>query len=106
VLTPVATVDVVRELVALRRRGQLVVAFAAETTDLAANAQRKLKEKDVDLLVANDVTAPEAGFSHPTNEVVLMGRDGSVQELSLRSKESVAEAILTKVASLFTQGVS
>jgi phosphopantothenoylcysteine decarboxylase/phosphopantothenate--cysteine ligase len=106
VLTPVGTLDVVHELVALRRPGQLVVAFAAETTDLAANAQRKLKEKDVDLLVANDVTAPHAGFSHPTNEVVVMGRDGSVQELSLRSKESVAEAILTKVASLFTQGVS
>jgi phosphopantothenoylcysteine decarboxylase/phosphopantothenate--cysteine ligase len=106
VMTPVPTIDIVAELVAQRRSGQVVVAFAAETQDLETNAAAKLQRKGVDLLVANDVSAPFAGFAHPTNEVLVLGRDGSVEKLSLRSKEAISEEILVKVASLLSQGVS
>jgi phosphopantothenoylcysteine decarboxylase/phosphopantothenate--cysteine ligase len=98
-----ATPDIVLELVAARDAGQIVVAFAAETTNVLENAHAKLLRKDVDLLVANDVVAPGAGFEHETNEVVLLGRDGFKESVSLRSKEDVALAILARVASLLSK---
>jgi phosphopantothenoylcysteine decarboxylase/phosphopantothenate--cysteine ligase len=96
-LTPVPSVDILTELVARRRPGQTIVGFAAETNDVLANAQAKLARKGVDLLVVNDVAAPEVGFEHPTNDVHLLTPDGGVSHVSLRSKEEVAMAILTKV---------
>ena len=105
VLTPRPTLDIVAEL-ARRRRAQVVVAFAAETEDVEARAVDKRRRKDVDLVVANDVSKAGAGFAHATNEVFLVGRDDLVEHLSMRSKEAVAEAILTKVASLLSQGAS
>jgi phosphopantothenoylcysteine decarboxylase/phosphopantothenate--cysteine ligase len=57
----------------------------------------------VDLLVANDVAAPGTGFEHETNEVVILDRDGVAETVSLRSKEAVSLAILTRVASLLTK---
>jgi len=106
VLTPIPTTDIVSELAIRRRKGQVVVAFAAETRDVEANAATKLRAKGVDLLVANDVSVPGVGFAGADNEVVIMGRDGSVERLSRRSKEAVSEEILIKVASLLSQGVS
>ena len=76
---------------------------AAETTNVLENARAKLRRKDVDLLVVNDVGAPGAGFEHETNEVVVLGRDGVAESVSLRSKEAVAMAILARVASLLTK---
>ena len=105
VLAPVATLDIVSDLVSRRSPGQLVVAFAAETQDLEARARAKLISKGVDLIVANDVSQPFVGFAHDTNAVLLISGDGSVEELSLRSKDAIAEAILAKVASLLSQGV-
>jgi phosphopantothenoylcysteine decarboxylase/phosphopantothenate--cysteine ligase len=104
VLTPVATVDIVSELARRRRDGQLVVAFAAETGDLEGQALDKRRRKDVDLVVANDVSRPQVGFAHPTNEVAIVGRDETVEWVSRRSKEAVSEVILAKVASLLSQG--
>jgi len=101
-----ATLDIVSELVARRRDDQLVVAFAAETSDLEAHATAKLRRKGVDLLVANDVAAPAVGFGHATNEVLLLDRDGGVEKLSLRSKEAISQEILAKVASLISQGAT
>ena len=98
------TSDVVADLVAARRAGQLIVAFAAESSDVTENALAKLRRKDVDLLVVNDVSAPDVGFEHVTNEVVLLERDESATTISLRSKEAVALAILTRVASLLSRG--
>jgi phosphopantothenoylcysteine decarboxylase/phosphopantothenate--cysteine ligase len=89
--------------VAARKSTQVVVAFAAETTNVLENAQAKLLRKDVDLLVVNDVAAPGAGFEHETNEVILLERDGSKESVSLRSKEAVAMAILARVASLLSK---
>jgi phosphopantothenoylcysteine decarboxylase/phosphopantothenate--cysteine ligase len=105
-LRPVPTQDIVTELAARRSPGQLVVAFAAETEELESRALDKLSRKGVDLVVANDVSQPLVGFAHPNNEVLLVGRDAAVERLSLRSKEAISEAILTKVASMFDQGVA
>ena len=79
---------------------RVLVGFAAETTDLLANARKKLKDKNVDLLVANDVTEAGAGFSVDTNIVRLLHRDGRVEEPGIMSKEAVANLILDRVAEL------
>ena len=105
-LTFLPTADVVDDLLAKRREGQIIVGFAAESTDVEGNARSKLRRKGVDLLVVNDVSAPGAGFEHSTNEVTLLSRDGSATHVSLRSKEAIAQEILTRVASLLAQGVS
>jgi phosphopantothenoylcysteine decarboxylase / phosphopantothenate---cysteine ligase len=102
-LTFEATPDIVLDLVKARNHDQIVVAFAAETTNVVENARAKLHKKDVDLLVVNDVAAPGAGFEHETNEVIILGRDGVDELVSMRSKEAVAMAILARVASLLTK---
>ncbi len=101
-----STPDVLAALVSGRREGQVVVGFAAESEDLERNAREKLARKGVDLLVANDVSAPGVGFEHDTNEVTIFERSGASEVVSLRSKEGVAEAILARVASLLAQGAS
>jgi phosphopantothenoylcysteine decarboxylase / phosphopantothenate---cysteine ligase len=103
-LALVATADVVGALVAQRAPGQVIVAFAAETSDVLANARAKLADKGVDLLVVNDVAAPGAGFEHPTNEVVILERDVAPERVARRSKDAVAEAILARVASSLARG--
>lgn len=96
--------DILGALVAQRPPGQVIVGFAAETTEVERHAREKLREKDVDLLVVNDVSAVDAGFAHPTNEVVIYDRSGEAQRVSLRSKEAVAMEILDRVAALLAQG--
>jgi phosphopantothenoylcysteine decarboxylase/phosphopantothenate--cysteine ligase len=80
--------------------GRLLVGFAAETEDLVANARRKLEAKNLDLIVANDVTLPGAGFGTPTNAVVLLRRDGRRRDVALATKREVAEQILDEVVAL------
>jgi phosphopantothenoylcysteine decarboxylase/phosphopantothenate--cysteine ligase len=81
----------------------VVVGFAAESRDLIANAQKKLREKSLDLIVANDITAKDAGFSVDTNRVTLIDADGHVEELPLLSKVEVAERVLERVLGLLRQ---
>jgi phosphopantothenoylcysteine decarboxylase/phosphopantothenate--cysteine ligase len=82
-------------------RGDFVrVGFAAESQDLIPNARRKLAEKALDLVVANDITAPDAGFEVDTNRVVLVYPDGRAEELPLLSKYEVAHRVLDRVAEL------
>jgi phosphopantothenoylcysteine decarboxylase/phosphopantothenate--cysteine ligase len=95
-----ATPDILAELGRLRRPGQVLVGFAAETGDLAARAGVKLRSKRVDLMVANDVSAPGVGFDHDTNEVTIFGTDGSAAPVALRTKDAVADAILDRVCAL------
>jgi phosphopantothenoylcysteine decarboxylase / phosphopantothenate---cysteine ligase len=76
----------------------VVVGFAAETGNLVAEASRKLQEKNLDLIVANDVSAPDSGFAVDTNEVTLVAREESPLKLPLLTKEEVAERILDWVA--------
>jgi phosphopantothenoylcysteine decarboxylase/phosphopantothenate--cysteine ligase len=78
----------------------VVVGFAAETEDLLQNARAKLKAKNLDLIVANDITAPGAGFGSDTNRVLLLGRDGRAAELPMMSKHDVAQVVLEHVVEL------
>ncbi len=79
---------------------KLVVGFAAETTELIANAQAKMRKKHLDMIVVNDVTAPDAGFGVDTNRVTIITRDGAVAPLPLMSKEDVAYNILHRIRGL------
>ncbi len=83
-----------------KSEAQVLVGFAAETDDLVANARGKLERKRLDLIVANDVSQPDAGFEVDTNRVVLLSADGTVDELPLLHKDAVAEAICRRIASL------
>jgi phosphopantothenoylcysteine decarboxylase/phosphopantothenate--cysteine ligase len=84
-----------------RRRGErLLIGFAAETEHVAEHARRKLKEKAVDLIVANDVTAPGAGFDHDTNIVTIFRNDGREQSLPKLTKIQVAHRIFDEVVEL------
>jgi phosphopantothenoylcysteine decarboxylase/phosphopantothenate--cysteine ligase len=93
------TTDILAELGARRRAGQVLVGFAAETDDLRANAGDKLGRKGIDLIVANDVSAPGVGFEHDTNAVVVLGADGSAVDIPLSDKRAIARAILDRIAS-------
>lgn len=77
---------------------RLVVGFAAESQDLLANARAKLNRKGLDLLVANDISAADAGFEVETNRVVILDAAGGVTPLELMSKARVAEAVVARVA--------
>ncbi len=76
---------------------RVVVGFAAETQDLLQNAQSKLARKALDLIVANDVSASDAGFAVDTNRVTLLAADGSQESLPLQSKTAVAERIIMAI---------
>jgi len=91
------TVDILAELGRRRRPGQTLVGFAAETGDVRAYASGKLRAKGLDLVVANDVSAPGAGFEHDTNRVVVLGPDGFEVEGSLMDKRAVARLVLDAV---------
>ena len=97
------TLDILAE-VGKRKGARVVVGFAAETDDLVANAGRKLQRKHVDLMVANDVRQPGAGFDADTNVVKILDTVGGVEELPLLSKREVAHRILDRVVRLLTRG--
>ena len=94
------TPDILTGVASRRRPGQVLVGFAAETDDLLERARAKLVAKGVDLVVANDVSAPGVGFDHDTNAVSILGADGTVAEVPLTSKGAVADAILDRVVAL------
>jgi phosphopantothenoylcysteine decarboxylase / phosphopantothenate---cysteine ligase len=84
-----------------RRKGErLVIGFAAETDHVAEHARRKLKEKAADLIVANDVTAPGAGFDQDTNIVTIFSSDGREQSLPKLTKIEVAHRVLDEILEL------
>jgi phosphopantothenoylcysteine decarboxylase/phosphopantothenate--cysteine ligase len=93
----VRTEDIVSSL-ARSKGARLVVGFAAETRDVEAEGRRKLVEKGLDLIVANDVTMPGAGFGTDTNVVRLLDASGGDVTLPLMSKDEVADRILDWVA--------
>lgn len=93
------TPDILRELGRQKTR-QVLVGFAAETEELEEHGREKLQEKNLDLIVANDVTRPGAGFGADTNIVTLIFADGRVEALPKLSKREVAERILDAVIKL------
>ncbi|HAX05798.1 MAG TPA: bifunctional phosphopantothenoylcysteine decarboxylase/phosphopantothenate--cysteine ligase CoaBC [Acidimicrobiaceae bacterium] len=98
-----ATVDILSELGSSKLPGQVVVGFAAETDELIAHATTKLERKNVDVIVANDVSAPEVGFAHETNEVTILEADGCQRHVSLRSKRQIADEVLDTVAEILSR---
>ena len=98
-----AAPDVLKAVAGLRSKKQMpkvVVGFAAESRDLLDNAIEKLKSKNLDLIVANDISAADAGFGVETNRVTLLFADGRKESMPLMGKNEVAEAILRTVATL------
>ncbi|MBC7246657.1 MAG: bifunctional phosphopantothenoylcysteine decarboxylase/phosphopantothenate--cysteine ligase CoaBC [Actinobacteria bacterium] len=96
----VRTPDILGELSESRSAGQVLVGFAAETGDLLEHARRKLREKHVDILVANDVSLPGSGFDEDRNMAVLLFRDGEERALDLMPKTELAALIMKEVAEL------
>ncbi len=100
------TEDLLARLAARRRADgdatQLLVGFAAETEGLEARARAKLERKDVDLIVANDVSRPGVGFESDDNEVLLVGRDGTVR-VDRAPKREIAGVILDAVERLLAR---
>jgi phosphopantothenoylcysteine decarboxylase/phosphopantothenate--cysteine ligase len=91
------TPDILAALGRNKRPGQLLVGFAAETHAVREEARAKLKRKNLDLIVANDVTAPGAGFEHETNSVDVLAADGVDQNVPLTDKRTVARIVLNSV---------
>ncbi len=88
----------------LEIQGPIVkVGFAAETNDLIANARAKLTKKRLDLIVANDITAPGSGFAVDTNQVTLIDAQGAEEALPLLPKYEVAQRVLDRVAALLQE---
>jgi Phosphopantothenoylcysteine synthetase/decarboxylase len=93
----VPTVDVLKTLAAGKRAGQVVVGFAAETNDVETYARRKLVEKRLDWIVANDVSRPGIGMNADDNAVTLLGVNGERKAFGPAAKSEVAEFILGQV---------
>ena len=96
------TGDILGE-VGKKKGDRILVGFAAETEDLIVNARKKLAEKALDLIVANDVTQADAGFGTDTNRVKILFPSGEIKNLPLMSKEEVSQLILDEVSSLLKQ---
>src|SRR5581483_1814048 len=88
------------DIIAGLQGGFVKVGFAAETQDMRENARAKIRTKGLDLIAANDVSAPQAGFAVDTNLVTLIDKDGAVEELPLLTKYEVGNRILDRVAAL------
>jgi phosphopantothenoylcysteine decarboxylase/phosphopantothenate--cysteine ligase len=80
---------------------KILVGFAAETEEVTTNARKKLKDKNLDMIVANDVSRKDSGFAVDTNVVRIIEREGPETELPLMTKEDVADEILTRVGELW-----
>ena len=101
------TSDILAELGRRRRQenrsSQVLVGFAAETDAVTERATGKLAAKGVDLMVANDVSAPGVGFDHDTNAVTILGADGTVTEVPLARKHAIADAVFDRVVALLSE---
>lgn len=93
----VPTVDILRTLAARKSPGQTVVGFAAETHDVESYARQKLVEKNLDWIVANDVSDPAVGMNADDNAVLLLGADGTRSSFGPAPKAEVARFILAAI---------
>jgi len=97
------TPDILTEVGQTRAKGQIIVGFAAETENVVENARQKLFTKNLDLIVANDVSAPDLGFESDTITATMIWPDGKVRELELVPKTELADAVLTAVLALLAE---
>jgi phosphopantothenoylcysteine decarboxylase / phosphopantothenate---cysteine ligase len=99
------TADILTEVSRLKaktKKPKVVVGFAAESQNLLENARSKLNSKGLDLIVANDITAPDSGFTTDTNKVFLIDANQEVTDLPLMSKDQVAQIVLEKISTLIS----
>jgi phosphopantothenoylcysteine decarboxylase / phosphopantothenate---cysteine ligase len=99
-LTLERTPDVLLEVAASRTNGMLVIGFAAETENVLDNAREKLRSKNLDAIVANDVSRADSGFDSATNAITIVTRDNNTVELPLMSKKEAADRILDVIVNL------
>ena len=99
-LTLERTPDVLSEVAASRTNGMLVIGFAAETENVLDNAREKLRSKNLDAIVANDVSRADSGFDSATNAITIVTRDNNTLELPLMSKVEAANRILDVILNL------
>jgi len=97
--------DILKELGSTKRPNTVLIGFAAETQDLIENAKKKIESKNLDFIVANDLTTEGAGFQSDTNVVTIIDRQGRMEHLSKMSKSELAEVILDKAKKLLMEGV-
>lgn len=100
ILSLARTADILATISHHPQRPRVVVGFAAETQDLLNNAQSKLQHKKLDFIVANDISADDAGFQVETNRVVIIDKTGHQERLALMTKAEVAEHIIQRVCSV------
>jgi phosphopantothenoylcysteine decarboxylase/phosphopantothenate--cysteine ligase len=93
------TPDILLEL-GQKKENRLLIGFAAETQSLVKNARAKLEKKNLDLIVANDVSRKEIGFQSDSNQVKMIGKDGSISALPLLPKRVLAHRVLDQIAIL------
>ncbi|MDF2546845.1 MAG: phosphopantothenoylcysteine decarboxylase [Anaerosolibacter sp.] len=93
--------DILKELGQRKQAEQILVGFAAETQDLITNAKSKVEKKNLDFIVANDLTREGAGFKSDTNIVTIIDREGNQEHYDLMAKKDLADAILSKVKKLW-----
>ena len=101
------TKDILHEIGLIKKKHHLemkVIGFAAESQNLKENAVKKLQEKGLDMIVANDITSPQAGFGVDTNQVLFIFSNGSFEQLPLMSKSEVAEKIIQHVINSLMEG--
>ncbi|MCX6898390.1 MAG: phosphopantothenoylcysteine decarboxylase [Verrucomicrobia bacterium] len=95
-----ATVDIAATIGKALQQEQVLVGFAAETQHVEANAREKLERKNFDLIVANDVSRPGVGFGSDRNEIIIIGRDGTVERPRRASKLALARRILKQACAV------
>jgi len=93
------TIDMLKEL-GQRKDGQILVGFAAETEDLEANAGKKLKGKNLDMIAGNLIGSADSGFEADTNKITLFYKDGGSESLPLMEKDDVAHLLLDRIVRL------
>lgn len=94
------TTDILKALGKMKHKGQLLVGFALETTDELANAEKKLREKNQDLVVLNSLNDVGAGFGHKTNKITLIDTRNQIRTFELKSKAEVADDITEAILDL------
>jgi phosphopantothenoylcysteine decarboxylase/phosphopantothenate--cysteine ligase len=94
----VKTTDILRQLGGMKNKSQLLVGFALETENEKANALKKLKEKNADVMVLNSLNDAGAGFGYDTNKITIFDRKGTEQHYPVQTKKEVAENIVEFVA--------
>jgi len=103
--TPTLTLELLRtpDILTEVKGTLLKVGFAAESENVVANARQKLEQKQLDLIVANDITDPGSGFGADTNQVTLIDKQGNIEALPLMTKREVADRILDRVVGLLSK---